>query len=246
MEVKEFGENNKEVLIFLHGGGLSWWNFLDEINLLKEDYHLVLPILDGHSGSDSDFASIEDSAQKIIELIDEKFHGGVKLMAGLSLGAQILLEVLSQRSDACEYAIVESALVYPLPMTLKLIAPSINISYGLINKKWFSKLQFNSLKIKSSLFNYYYEDTCAITKANLTAFMQANSNYQIKESLSKCMAKALILVGSKERPIMKKSAYELHSVIKNSEMEILNGYSHGDISINHADEYVNKLKKLVQ
>ena len=55
MEVKEFGENNKEVLIFLHGGGLSWWNFLDEINLLKEDYHLVLPILDGHSGSDSDF-----------------------------------------------------------------------------------------------------------------------------------------------------------------------------------------------
>ena len=76
--------------------------------------------------------------------------------------------------------------------------------------------------------------------------MQANSNYQIKKSLSKCMAKALILVGSKERPIMKKSAYELHSVIKNSEMEILNGYSHGDISINHADEYVNKLKKLVQ
>ena len=56
MEVKEFGENNKEVLIFLHGGGLSWWNFLDEINLLKEDYHLVLPILEGHSGSDSDFA----------------------------------------------------------------------------------------------------------------------------------------------------------------------------------------------
>lgn len=35
------------------------------------------------------------------------------MMGGLSLGGQILLEILSQRKDICKYAIVESVLVIP-------------------------------------------------------------------------------------------------------------------------------------
>ena len=39
--------------------------------------------------------------------------GSVIMMGGLSLGGQILLEILSQRKDICKYAIVESVLVIP-------------------------------------------------------------------------------------------------------------------------------------
>ena len=77
---------------------------------------------------------------------------------------------------------------------------------SLISKKWFSKLQFKSLKLKKSLFALYYEDTCKITKDNLIAFMKSNSNYEVKNTLSHTKAKTLILVGNKERPIVKKSA----------------------------------------
>ena len=76
----------------------------------------------------------------------------------------------------------------------------------MISKKWFSKLQFKSLKLKKSLFALYYEDTCKITKDNLIAFMKSNSNYEVKNTLSHTKAKTLILVGNKERPIVKKSA----------------------------------------
>ena len=31
-----------------------------------------------------------------------------------------------------------------------------------------------------------------------------------------------------------------------SELEVLQGYSHGDISINHADDYVERVKRLVR
>lgn len=58
MIIKEFGDKNRETIILLYGGGLSWWNYIGEIELLKKDYHLIIPVLNGHFGSDKNFTSI--------------------------------------------------------------------------------------------------------------------------------------------------------------------------------------------
>lgn len=245
MIVKEYGKSNKDIIMLLHGGGLSWWNYEEVSEILKSNYHLILPILDGHSGSDRDFTSIESNANEIIEYIDNNYNGNVKLIGGLSLGAQILLDILSKRDNICEYTIIESALVCPMKMTNKLIELSINMSYGLINKKWFSKLQFKSLKIKEELFDKYYIDSSNITKDNMISFLKANSNYHLK-NIKTNKSKSIVVVGSKERPIMIKSAKIIHDELINSELEILSGYYHGDLSINHPNEYAEKVKKLIK
>lgn len=69
MEYKEYGSKNNDIIILLHGGGLSWWNYIDEISLLENEFHIVIPILDGHSGSDTNFTSIESNALEIINFI---------------------------------------------------------------------------------------------------------------------------------------------------------------------------------
>ena len=245
MIVKEYGKSNKDIIILLHGGGLSWWNYEEVSEILKSNYHVILPILDGHSGSDRDFTSIESNANEIIEYIDNNYNGNVKLIGGLSLGAQILLDILSKRDNICEYAIIESALVCPMKMTNRLIKLSINMSYGLINKKWFSKLQFKSLKIKKELFDKYYIDSSNITKNNMISFLKANSNYHLK-NIKTNKSKSIVIVGSKERPIMIKSAKRIHDELINSELEILSGYYHGDLSINHPNEYAEKVNKLIK
>ncbi|WP_247905816.1 alpha/beta fold hydrolase [Streptococcus anginosus] len=246
MKYKEYGLKNKDIIILLHGGGLSWWNYIDEIGLLEDEFHIVIPILDGHSDSDTNFISIENNASEIINFINENYNGKVKLIGGLSLGGQVLLEILSRNPNICEYAVIESALVIPMKFTYKMIEPIFNLTYGLTKKSWFSKLQFKNLKIKNSLYDLYYEDTCKISKNNLIAFMKSNSSYELKDTLSRTRAKVLILVGSKERSIMKKSAVKIAELIPNSETEILQGYYHGDISINHADDYVERVKRLVR
>ena len=245
MIIKEFGKKNKDVVILLHGGGLSWWNYKDVSELLKEKYHVILPILDGHSGSDKDFISIEENAKEIIEFIDNNYKGHVKLISGLSLGGQILLVILSIREKICDFAIIESALVYKMKITNKLIAPSIKMSHFLINKLWFSKLQFNSLKIKEDLFNYYYEDTKKLTTKNMISFMKANTNYTIKNELSNCKSRVLIVAGRKEKQIMIKSAFKIHEMLPNSKIEIIESYYHGDLSINHADNFVKIVNELI-
>ena len=49
MNYVEYGKENSDVIILLHGGGLSWWNYKEVAERLQTDYHVVLPILDGHA-----------------------------------------------------------------------------------------------------------------------------------------------------------------------------------------------------
>ena len=198
MNVVEYGTGNKKTILLLHGGGLSWWNYREAEELLQNEYHIVLPILNGHAGSDRPFTTIEENAAEIISYIDEHLGGSVLLIGGLSLGGQILLELLSQRGNICTYALVESAAVIPSKMTNALIAPAFGSSYGLIRNRSFAKLQFQSLHMKPDLFEDYYRDTCLIKKQDMIAFMKASTSYALKDAFRETAADVHVYVGEKE------------------------------------------------
>ena len=228
----EFGQLNTDVIMLLHGGGLSWWNYREVAKLLAERYHVVLPVLDGHADSDVPFTTIEDNAARLISYIDAHFGGQVLLLGGLSLGGQIAVEMLSQRKDICRYALIESALVKPSKLTAAMIGPTFGMSYGLVKQKWFAKLQADYLGIPEALFDDYFRDTCKISKADMIAFLKANSLYTIKPRLSETSAKVKIVSGAKEQKNIRDSAKMLNQTIPGSNMEILPGLRHGDLSIN--------------
>ena len=237
----EFGQLNTDVIMLLHGGGLSWWNYREVAELLAERYHVVLPVLDGHADSDAPCTSIEDNAARLISYIDAHVGGQVLALGGLSLGGQIAVEMLSQRKDICRYALIESALVKPSKLTAAMIGPAFGMSYGLIKQKWFAKLQADYLGIPRALFDDYYRDTCAIRKADMIAFLRANSLYTVKPGLSETTAKTMIVAGSREQKGIRDSAALLHKAIPGSRMEILPGLRHGDLSINRPEQYVKIL-----
>ena len=230
--------------MLLHGGGLNWWNYREEAELLQSDYHVLLPILDGHAGSDSPFTSIEDNASEIIDFIDEYFNGHVLMIGGLSLGAQVLLEILAQRKDICSYALVESAAVIPSRFTNALIGPSVASSYGLIKKRKFASLQFRSLHMKDELFEDYYRDTCAISKADMIAFLKANTSYAFKDSVCENLAEIHVYIGQKETREILKSAELIQEKLPTCQVSILPGLYHGEFSINHADDYVRAVRSI--
>lgn len=246
MHYIEYGKQNSKVILLLHGGGLSWWNYREVAEMLQGDYRVILPILDGHAESVNEFTTIEENAREIIEFIDEQLGGSVLLMGGLSLGAQILLEILARREDICRYALVESALVIPSKFTYSLIKPAFGSCYGLIRYKWFSKLQFKSLRIKRDLFADYYRDTCGISKKSMIAFLQANSLYSLKESIGDCRAEVHIFVGEKENAVIRKSAMIIHEKIQGSSLRILSKMYHGELSMKHAVDYVDAIVEIVR
>lgn len=245
MQYKEYGKGNTDTIILLHGGGLSWWNYRSEAELLQEEYHVILPVLDGHADSDRPFTSIEDNASGLILFIDEDCGGQVLLIGGLSLGAQILLETLSQRSDICRYALVESAAVIPSKLTNALIGPAFGSSYSLIKNKSFAKMQFKSLRIREDLFEDYYRDTCKISKPDMIAFMKANTSYSLKESLSDTTAQVHILAGEKENREILRSADLVQNALPSSSLNILPDLHHGEFSLNYPEQYVRYMSEMI-
>ena len=245
MQYVEYGAHNSQTIILLHGGGLSWWNYREVAQLLADKYHVVLPILDGHADSDAPFNSIEDTAAKIISHIDEHFGGKVLAVGGLSLGGQIAVEMLTQRSDICRFALLESALVKPSKLTHTLIKPTFGMNYGLIKQKWFAKMQAAYLGIPQKLFDDYYRDTCKITKEDMIAFLQSNSAYSIKPALRDTQAKVHIVFGSKEQASICTSGKLLNRMIPDSTLDVLPGYRHGDLSLNHPEQYARMLLNLI-
>ena len=245
MRYVEYGNQNPETVILLHGGGLSWWNYRDVAQLLSDRFHVVLPILDGHADCDAPFTSIEDNAARIIAHIDEHFGGKVLAIGGLSLGGQIAVEILTQRSDICRFALFESTLVKPLKLTHALIKPTFGMSYGLIRQKWFAKMQAAYLGIPQKLFDDYYRDTCKITKEDMIAFLESNSAYSIKPALRDTQAKVHIVFGCKEQSSTRTSGKLLNHTIRGSTLQILPGYNHGDLSLNHPQAYAQMLLTLI-
>lgn len=243
MIFKEFGNKDNPVIIFLHGGGLSWWSLKPQIEALQNEYFIVTPIIDGHGDDwNNTFISIRKSAEGVIDYIKDSCNGKAFAICGLSIGAQIVVEILSQESDITEHAVIESALVYPIKMTTRLTVPIYNLCYGLIKKRWYAKLQAKTLNVPEELFESYYIDSSRMTKESLINITKSNGNYSISERLCNTKAKTLILVGEKELSIMKKSAKLLHDTIKGSSLKVIEKSGHGEISLIHTDRYIDLIK----
>ena len=245
MRFREFGATDAETILLLHGGGLSWWNFEAEALLLRSGYHVILPILDGHAGSDRPFTTIEDNAREIIGFIDAHSGGRVLMIGGVSLGAQILLEMLSQRGSVCRCALVESASVVPSRLTHALIRPVFGGSYGLIQNRCFSSLQFRSLHMDSRFFEAYYRDTREIAKADMIAFLRANTAYTLKDSILGVTARTHVFAGARETPGILKSFDILKERVPGCRATLLPGLRHGEFSLNRPELYAQCVRALI-
>lgn len=246
MIFKETPSTQKPTIILLHGGGLSSWSWQSIVEQLQAEFHVVTPIVDGHGeAAGEEFISIEDSAGKLIKHIDTNCHGRVFALGGLSIGAQIVIEVLSQRANITDYAIIESALVYPIKETAALAAPTYKTLYGLLKRRWFSRLQARALRVPADMFEFYYQDSLKISKQSLINITMSNGSYNLKSSLANTKAKVLIIVGENEIGIMRKSAQRLNEVIKESQLYIAPAMKHGEMSLMHPEKYVELVKRFL-
>jgi len=42
MKFQEYGADQNDTILLLHGGGLSWWNYREAAEILQREYHIIL------------------------------------------------------------------------------------------------------------------------------------------------------------------------------------------------------------
>lgn len=242
MRFHAFGEPSNPTVLLLHGAGLSWWGYRDAAVLLAKRYHVVLAVIDGYGeAAEEPFISIEQSAQALLAHIRQAYGGHVFALGGLSLGAQIAVEALAREPQVATCAIIESALVCPLPGAKTLFAPTARMSYGLIRLRWFARLQAKALCLPDKLFDEYYRDSLRLGKDSLVNTLVSNGTYRLPPALVQTRARALVLAGGREPAVMRKSARMLHDALPASELCIMRGMKHGELSLMHPQAYADKL-----
>ncbi|OXS73467.1 alpha/beta hydrolase [Lysinibacillus sp. KCTC 33748] len=226
MHYKEYGNLHKPLILLIHGGGVGGWMWDKQVQYFS-DYHCVVPeLIDNEANNTSDF-SIEDSAKKLLSLIEEKAKNKRVIVVGFSLGAQITIQMVSLKPQLIDSAIINSALVTPSPIAEKWIRPLIKLTFPLIKNKSFAKLQAKTLYVDQEYFEQYYEDSSKMKVDTLIKILKENMSFAIPRDFSKVQCNILVTVGEKEKGNMKKSALHLVNSNPDSQGIVLSNIGHG-------------------
>lgn len=227
MFVQGSGNRTGNLLVFLHGGGVSGWMWDKQIRYFSQNYHVLVPDLPGHGQSEEGSGfSIRGSAQELTKRIEKASEQRV-IVVGFSLGAQITLEILNLRPDLIDYAVINSALVRPMPFARSLIAPIVKSTSFLVRNRSFARLQAKELSIGNEYFETYFSETKRIKSETLIKVLKENMTYTLPENFKQARAKILVTVGQKEKRIMKNSALEIVRGNQNCKGIMFPGVKHG-------------------
>lgn len=246
MKFHEFGDKAKPPIMLIHGGGNSWWNYLRQAHVLSQNYHVILPALDGHGEEyAANYISTEDSAEKLIQYIDEHCEGHLFFLCGVSLGGQIVIEMLSRRQDITKKAVIDGSICYPRPAMAKLCILTVRLFSSLMFSKTACKLQLGLLRLSpkmkfpKELEQLYLQDMPLFKMETLyTIYQTYMMDYHIRDSIRQTQAQIMYWYGSKEMKCVKKSAIMLQKLVPSCQIYEAKGYNHGYLAIYLPDEWL--------
>lgn len=247
MKFHVFGECGNPHIMLIHGGGNAWWNYLRQARKLSEKYHVILPTLDGHGEEfATDYISTEDTADKLLCYIQKNCGGKLFALCGVSLGGQIVIEMLSRKADLARKAIIDGSVCYPVPNMKRFCVATVKLFGRFIFSENACKRQLRvmpKMLTQKMLFpkeiqDFYLQDMPRLRKETLYAMYRTYMNYSIKDCLSECRAEIMYWYGEKEMKCVKKSAKLFKSYVKSCKVYEAKGYNHGALAIYLPEEWL--------
>ncbi|MBE9917780.1 alpha/beta hydrolase [Paenibacillus donghaensis] len=245
LKYQEYGDKNASLILFLHGGGVSGWMWDKQIQSFTH-YHCIVPDLPEHGlNNDEMNFSITGSAEELIKLIEEKAGGRKVILIGFSLGSQVIIQMLSMKPDLIDFAIINSALVRPMQYSKRFIRISTKLSFPLIKKRWFAKLQAKTLYVSDDYFEQYYKESCQIKHDTLVRVLEENMSFEIPKDFQKANGKILVTVGAREKAVMKQSAKDIVEKNANCSGVMIPKIGHG-VSMGMPDFFNHMVEKWIR
>lgn len=129
---QEDGDKNAPLIVFLHGGGVSSWMWDEQIQYFSNFHCITIDLPEQGASKYTENFAIPLSAEKVNEIIEKKANGKKVIVVGFSLGAQIIIQMLSINSELIDCAFINGTLVRPNIFLRKMINSSIKLTFPLI------------------------------------------------------------------------------------------------------------------
>ncbi len=217
--IKETGENNDETIVFLHGDGIAGWMWDEQLKAFS-DYHCIIPDLPGHGKSaEVKPVTVQDTADKIIDIIKNKAKNGKAHIVGLSMGAQITVQILSTAPEVVNHVLISGALVrssQPTESFLELLDNLIALYLPDKNKTIRIMSYVRSYNIPKNLRSKFKESTYVIEPYSLDKILRETILFKMPDNLEHADVPVLVMAGEKDYRIINESALNLLNALPNS------------------------------
>lgn len=222
LRVRSFGDPSGEPLLLLHGGGVAGWMWNPLLEHLDPRFHVIVPDLPGHD-VDSDEHYLSHAAT--IEALAPLLAPGTTVV-GFSLGAQLAVLLAAQHPDLVARVVVISAQTIPIRAPGATLA-MLRAAAPLARYEWFARLQAKELFVPDTLIDEYLRTSRRISVETLTHAVGENIRFTIPEGWARFPGTAVVLAGSREKAVMRASAWQLHEALPGSEFALVADCGHG-------------------
>lgn len=227
--IQETGHQNSETIVFLHGGGMAGWIWDEQVKDFN-DYHCMIPDLPEHGQSaEVKPFSIECAAEVVVDLIRTRAHNGKAHLVGLSLGAQIIVQILATHPEVVDHAFLSGTLIRAIPyqdVLLKLLDYTFKVYEPVKDTDFFIKANMRTYNISKSYFHKFKEATLQIKADSLHRILQENLFFKLPSGLEKAKVPVLVMMGEKDYKVIKESARDLFNILPNSSAYIVPKVGH--------------------
>jgi pimeloyl-ACP methyl ester carboxylesterase len=225
LHVNETGINNQASILLIHGGCVSGWIWAKHTRNLSE-FHCIIPDLPLH-GSSAGFEpfSIKESARYMETLIRTKAHGGKAHVIGLSLGAQIAVELLGMAPEIVQSCIVSGSLLCPIKGQLFLIGLT-KVCMPFKESHFLLKTGMNAMNIPEEYFSCFQRDIINLKKPHLIQLMKETLSYSLPSELDHVNVPTLVLVGQHQSGIIYRCARELEYILPRGIAYVVSNSNH--------------------
>lgn len=219
---EEYGNQEKETVILIHGLATSSWVWWQQIEALK-DYHVIAIDLPGHGNSaDIPWISLEDVAKQIKTQIvkDKKVH-----LIGVSLGGHVAL-------DFSKYYLENTASTYisgitVRPMSGKIFMPLVSRYYVRMLKNEDNLIKMaRQYNVPSNKVQEFKSTAQSLSREDVATLGLEIMRFNFDDSYSHIKAPMKIVCGDQEEKSIQDSLIAIPKIIQTASSESIPNAQH--------------------
>ena len=249
MNFKEFGKENKKVLLLIHPSIVKWDYFEKVIPLLEKKYHLIIPVLPGYDfDNDSDFTSVEQIAGELNDWMKENGCNELYAVYGCSMGGSIALMVTLGQKIPIQHCIMDGGITpYQLPWGITRFIAFKDYCMMMIGK-------LGGIRLLEKVFatdNYSKEDLQYVvdvlrhcSRKTIWRTFDSCNNYKVPKPIPKLKTKIHYWYTSGEEKERKKDINYMKKFFSETRFEILPDLGHAGLVLLKPNDFEQMIDAL--
>ena len=117
MTIHEFGQENKQIIVFIHPSAVMWDYFNYIVPIMQTEFHLIIPALPGYDlEQPGDFTSVEEIAAELADWLLAHHYQTISCIYGCSMGGSVVARFLADNRIKVKTAVIDGGITpYQLP-----------------------------------------------------------------------------------------------------------------------------------